>query len=900
MQQNATDTTAAGAGEEATPADGTTEEAAPEAATAAGDGEQAAPADGTTEEAAPAADAAGAGEGEAAPAEESDEDELSAEEQAAQDADDAAEAQEAAEEQAAQDADDAAEAAAEQAAQDADDAADAQEAAAEQAAQDADDAADAQEAAAEQAAQDADDVADAQEAAAEQAAEDADDAAEAEEEAPEAEGEAVEEAPEAEEEAVEEALADAEEANEALVDAAEEAAPQDPAELFDPLYLEEDDFDEYLEDLADYNEDMDEWNSDKPLNDWYEDYVVEYNEWLEEEPDTWHWEEDYLEDVDDWNQDKPDDLDWDIADYADQSAADREENYARNSAELEEELAEGDLGTAVITSGNPIDSEFEAVYREYDNPVNYQVNFDEDKDGNSMMQEDLAEPTGFEVYDGDTDDSDNPVASYVVGSFLQVNRELTQDAGAGEAATEEAAPAATEEEAAPAAAGEGEGEEAAAEEEAAPAAAGEGEGEQAAAGEGEGEQAAAGEGEGEQAAGAEEDIEEEAVDADDEAAEELAEDQDDAAEEAADNQEEIQDAVEDAEDSDDAGEVADAVEEAQEDAEEAQLDAAQDQIELVADNAVDQDDAPDIDESGDDHSDGATEWILVSSYDETKENSGKIWVIPEDDEDEGYVLISGLDIPVGICFDVNNEFLYVVDWTYGATGVIYQYEVDWDDDDDFEISRDVYTVIYDGAKANDCSVDEYGNLYFTTENHQINIVSYLDLWSGFTNQHVSIYNDLAGKVQYPQGIDVIGSDDIWFVNAGDTNSVHGVLNEADAKTKFLNSEEIYTRVSGDFKSWGVAASDDYVFFTAEDKVYVWDIDDEELHIKNKEIDNPRGIAYGDNEIYVVDALDGAIYKIDADDEDEELTDSWVKVEGAYAIFCVNSAAWLALSLLLLH
>jgi len=254
---------------------------------------------------------------------------------------------------------------------------------------------------------------------------------------------------------------------------------------------------------------MDEWNSDKPLNDWYEDYVVEYNEWLEEEPDTWHWEEDYLEDVDDWNQDKPDDLDWDIADYADQSAADREENYARNSAELEEELAEGDLGTAVITSGNPIDSEFEAVYREYDNPVNYQVNFDEDKDGNSMMQEDLAEPTGFEVYDGDTDDSDNPVASYVAGSFLQTNasflqtsRELSQD--------EE--PAAEEETASDAGAGEdteaagagGETEAAGAGEETEAAGAGE-ETEAAGAGEeteaaGDGEETAPAEGAGEEAA----------------------------------------------------------------------------------------------------------------------------------------------------------------------------------------------------------------------------------------------------------------------------------------------------------------------------------------------------------------------------------------------------------------
>lgn len=151
--------------------------------------------------------------------------------------------------------------------------------------------------------------------------------------------------------------------------------------MFDPLYLDEDDFEEYLDDLEDYNEDIDEWNADAPINDWHEDYMEEYNDWLEDEPDSWHWEEDYLEDVDDWNQDKPDDLDWDISDYADQDATERAENYDRNSAELEEALAEGDLGTAVITSSEPLDSEFEHSYRDYSTTVAYQVTYDEDGEG---------------------------------------------------------------------------------------------------------------------------------------------------------------------------------------------------------------------------------------------------------------------------------------------------------------------------------------------------------------------------------------------------------------------------------------------------------------------------------------------------------------------------------------
>ena len=70
---------------------------------------------------------------------------------------------------------------------------------------------------------------------------------------------------------------------------------------------------------------MDEWNADAPANEWHEEYMEDYNEWLEDEPDPWHWEEDYLEDVDEWNHDEPDPLDWDISDYADQDAAEREE-----------------------------------------------------------------------------------------------------------------------------------------------------------------------------------------------------------------------------------------------------------------------------------------------------------------------------------------------------------------------------------------------------------------------------------------------------------------------------------------------------------------------------------------------------------------------------------------------
>jgi hypothetical protein len=313
----------------------------------------------------------------------------------------------------------------------------------------------------------------------------------------------------------------------------------------------------------------------------------------------------------------------------------------------------------------------------------------------------------------------------------------------------------------------------------------------------------------------------------------------------------------------------------------------------------DDDDAPtDIDEEGDDPADGKTEFILVTSFEDDVENTGKVWVIPEDDEDEGYVLISGLDAPVGVCFDVNNEFLYVVDATLTSTGQIYQYEIEWDDDDDFQIANNVYTVIYQGPRARDCSVDEYGNLYFTTDSNEIHIVSYLDLWSGFTNQSNVIYNAESERISSPKGISVVDSEDIWFVNGADVETV-GLLNLADAKTKFANSESIETKAVGVTVGYNVVASDDYVFFTSGDTVYAYDIDDEELKPKSRELHQPRGVAYGDDYLYVVDREDGTIYKIDAGDEDSELAENWIKITGAYGIFAVNSAGLLASVLLLL-
>mmetsp|Transcript_8234 Transcript_8234/g.16221 ORF Transcript_8234/g.16221 Transcript_8234/m.16221 type:complete len:742 (+) Transcript_8234:143-2368(+) len=323
----------------------------------------------------------------------------------------------------------------------------------------------------------------------------------------------------------------------------------------------------------------------------------------------------------------------------------------------------------------------------------------------------------------------------------------------------------------------------------------------------------------------------------------------------------------------------------------------------VVDNALgrDTDDLPDdADDEGDDQVDGDFYFLLVSTFEDGVESSGKIIVVPEDDDEENFTLITGLDKPVGICFDNNNEFLYVADPTYGDSGYIYQFTVDWDEDDTFVLKSNEYTVIYSGTNPSSCFVDEYGNIYFTdaTEN-QINMISYLDLWSGYTNYYYTIYerDDDTQEIDTPTGINVFDSSDLYFVNNNVENGAP-VLAKAEANVKGKNSKDIKRKVEGKSGAWGVAVSDDYVFFTTQEgSLWAMDREDksEAIEKASKFFAEPRGVCYGQNDLYVADYSRGQIYDFN-DNDDEESGDVWETIEYPYAVYCVNNAFGLGLSL----
>lgn len=319
---------------------------------------------------------------------------------------------------------------------------------------------------------------------------------------------------------------------------------------------------------------------------------------------------------------------------------------------------------------------------------------------------------------------------------------------------------------------------------------------------------------------------------------------------------------------------------------------------MQVDNPLDRDEGElpdDNDDSEDDAVDGDFFWLLVTSFTADKAGSGQVHAVPdEDSEDDKFVLISGLDKPVGLCFDQNHDFLYVADPTYGDEGYIYQFSIDWDDDDTFELATTDYTIVYRGPNPYSCWVDQYGNLYFVdASENQVNMIVYLDLWTGFTNYYYTLYSndDDSAYFSTPVGINVYDSQDIYIVNHVPNENAHTLI-KADAQVKGNNSGQVKQKALTKEGAWGVAVSDDYVYFTTKDSVlWVMEKDDKnELTTKDsKYLVDPRGVCYGDDDIYVADFGRGLVLEYDDNDDQEDNNDDFIEIEGAYAVYCVNSA-----------
>jgi hypothetical protein len=149
------------------------------------------------------------------------------------------------------------------------------------------------------------------------------------------------------------------------------------------------------------------------------------------------------------------------------------------------------------------------------------------------------------------------------------------------------------------------------------------------------------------------------------------------------------------------------------------------------------------------------------------------------------------------------------------------------------------------------------------------------------------------------GLDVVDSDDLWFTNQKNTPK-SGVLNRTKAKTATLNKEGITSVVLSDESAYAVSVSDDYAFFTTDTQLFMYDIDETEVQLLSFGFGAARGVSYGDDRVYVADHATGEVFKVKIDsDYGESEVDSWVQIEGAFGIHCINFGAQLFSALALM-
>jgi hypothetical protein len=308
-------------------------------------------------------------------------------------------------------------------------------------------------------------------------------------------------------------------------------------------------------------------------------------------------------------------------------------------------------------------------------------------------------------------------------------------------------------------------------------------------------------------------------------------------------------------------------------------------------------------DEGDDFIDGDLMYILVTAFSDVTEDSGQVWVVPstsQTDTKDLYTLISGLKKPLATCFDMNHDLLYVVDSGYEEGGHIWQYSIDWNWNYDFThkfaLKSDEAIDVYSGPSPADCVVDEYGNLYFVeTSESTVNSVHYMDLWAGYSNAYYTLYEQ--ADFNSPVALDVRDSKDLWVVN-NVKGTTHGVLLHAQANSRFVNQGQV-DAVLHDFASgWGVTSDDEFVYFSVEEgEVWAYDITHNSSSLKSRDFYSPRGLCYGDSQVFVVDEGDQAVYRLHDGDSLEEDVKLWVKVKGAYDVFCISWALVLECTLI---
>lgn len=201
---------------------------------------------------------------------------------------------------------------------------------------------------------------------------------------------------------------------------------------------------------------------------------------------------------------------------------------------------------------------------------------------------------------------------------------------------------------------------------------------------------------------------------------------------------------------------------------------------------------------------GKTQWLLVTSFQEERQGSGKVWAVPTANYTLGFTLIGGLSRPTGACYDADHQLLYVCDPGQNA---IFQYDISRKHFA-FELRSELVATIVSQGQPQDCSLSSTGDLYYLDANSTYR-VNYADLWAGYMDQQVLFAED-SQEFSSPIAIAHSPNDTIYFIN-NDHAGEAGLLKSLDK-----SGQTYRTLVRQDKSAWGLAISPTGAYFSVLD------------------------------------------------------------------------------------
>mmetsp|Transcript_24026 Transcript_24026/g.42679 ORF Transcript_24026/g.42679 Transcript_24026/m.42679 type:complete len:373 (-) Transcript_24026:13-1131(-) len=305
----------------------------------------------------------------------------------------------------------------------------------------------------------------------------------------------------------------------------------------------------------------------------------------------------------------------------------------------------------------------------------------------------------------------------------------------------------------------------------------------------------------------------------------------------------------------------------------------------------------DFENPGESSSPGINLIVLMTSFVTNQNSTGQLWAIYEEDPEAPEIVIQALNKPIGVCVDVNNDYMYIVEQASpDGKGAVYRYEVSWNSKE-FDVKAGPVTVLT-SDEPTDCDVDVYGNLYVTDATLQrIVAISFLDLETQ-NYEWFNMYTSKQFQLNTVAALDVDDSGNLYYIN-GKVSNNGGLINRGRTNITETNEDQPETLVTQDLIGWSIALTPENIFFTASKQgIYGVNLATPGTPLLITELTTPKGMCYADGSVYVADVNTASIYKLSDSLEADADPEVYLTLSNPYALECINSAIIFSLSAVL--